>query len=145
MDPVKYRNLFLEETTEYLGEISRALVTLEKQPQDSEALDLVFRLVHSIKGMAASLRYEGLATLAHHMEDRLGGHRREGGICDPVGTALLFRGLEQIENMVEAVRRGDAPAEPDPELIAALRRGAPARGGAAPPAEAQKKKALARP
>ena len=144
MDPEKYRNLFIEEATEYLADISRALVTLEKQPRDSEALDLVFRLVHSIKGMAASLHYEGLATLAHGLEDRLGEHRLEGGVSDPAGLALLFRGLEQIEDMVDTVRQGDHPSPPDAELITALRGEAP-RGAHPGIAAEPKKKARTRP
>jgi two-component system chemotaxis sensor kinase CheA len=55
VDFAKYRNLFLEEATEHLAEIGQALLTLEKDPRAAEALDLVFRMVHSMKGMGASL------------------------------------------------------------------------------------------
>ena len=61
MDPVKYRNLFLEEATEHLAEMGRALLELEKDPRTGEALDLVFRMVHSIKGMGASLGYDAVS------------------------------------------------------------------------------------
>ncbi|HEY8494364.1 MAG TPA: Hpt domain-containing protein [Myxococcota bacterium] len=120
MDPVKYRNLFLEEATEHLAEMSRALLALEKDPGDREAIDVVFRMVHSLKGMGASLGYDAVSELAHRLEDRLGAWRARGGIDDPGGLPLLFRGLESLERMVEAVRATGEPPPADPELVAAL-------------------------
>jgi two-component system chemotaxis sensor kinase CheA len=122
VDPVKYRNLFLEEATEHLAEVSRALLELEKDPRASEPLDLVFRMVHSLKGMAGSLGYDALAELAHRLEDRLGVWRARGGIDDPTGLPLLFRGLEALERMVGCVRESGLPPPPDPALVAALAR-----------------------
>jgi two-component system, chemotaxis family, sensor kinase CheA len=54
VDLAKYRALFLEEASEHLAEMSRACLALEKDPANGEAIDLVFRTAHSIKGMAAS-------------------------------------------------------------------------------------------
>ena len=57
MDLAKYRTLFLEEAGEHLAEMSRALLVLEKDPASTESIDLVFRMAHSTKSMAASLGY----------------------------------------------------------------------------------------
>ena len=97
MDLAKYRNLFLEEATEHLAEIGQALLTLEKDPRDGPALDIVFRMMHSMKGMGASLGYDAVSGLAHRLEDRLGTWRKGGGIDDGQGVAMLFRGLESLE------------------------------------------------
>lgn len=134
MDLAKYRNIFLQESADHLGELSGGLMTLEKNPSDGDALDLVFRMVHSIKGMAASLEFQGCADLAHRMEDRLGGYRDRGCVDDAEGLPLLFRGLSRLEAMVEEVRSGGMPS-PDPDLIEAL---------AAPPEEPEEA-ALVRP
>lgn len=120
MDPVKYRNLFLEEATEHLAEMSRALLELEKDPRAREAIDLVFRMVHSLKGMAASLGYDAVSEVSHRLEDRLGVWRARGGIDDPAGLPLLFRGLESLERMVAFVREAGGPPPPDPALVVAL-------------------------
>ena len=120
MDPVKYRNLFLEEAAEHLAEISHALLTLEKDPRAGEALDLVFRMVHSLKGMGASLGYDAVAELSHRLEDRLDAWRARGGIDEPSGLPLLFRGLEGLERMVAVVRKSGGPPPADPALLAAL-------------------------
>ena len=119
MDLAKYRTLFLEEATDHLAEMSRALLTLEKDPGDGEAIDLVFRMAHSIKGMAGSLGYDGVTEISHALEDRMDECRTAGRVDGP-GLALLFRGLDGLERMVEAVRTtGEGPAA-DPELLAVL-------------------------
>ncbi len=120
MDLAKYRALFLEEATEHLAEMSRACLALEKDPASGEAIDLVFRLAHSIKGMAASLDYDAVTRLAHRLEDRMAVWRAQGRVDTPQGMLLLFRGLEELERLVGRVsREGSCPA-PDEALIAAL-------------------------
>jgi two-component system chemotaxis sensor kinase CheA len=129
MDLAKYRALFLEEATEHLAEMSRACLALEKDPAHGESIDLVFRLAHSIKGMAASLEYEPVTQLAHRLEDRMSSFRAQGHVDVPEGMLLLFRGLEGLERMVAALRsEGECPAA-DPELLDALAGKAADRGG----------------
>ena len=121
MDLAKYRSLFLEEATEHLAEIGQALLTLEKDPRDGAALDIVFRMMHSMKGMGGSLGYDAVSELAHRLEDRLGAWRKGGGIDDGQGVAMLFRGLESLERMVAVVRETGEPPPPDGVLLALLR------------------------
>ena len=120
MDLAKYRTLFLEEATEHLAEIGQALLVLEKDARAGEALDTVFRLTHSLKGMGASLGYDAVSLLAHRLEDRLGTWRERGGVDDPQGIALLFRGLESLERMVSFVRESGAAPPGDMALLAEL-------------------------
>lgn len=120
MDLAKYRALFLEEADEHLAEMGRGLLALEKEPDSSEALELVFRMAHSIKGMAASIGYDAVAELAHRLEDAMEQARRRGRLEDPESIALLFRGFEGLERMVAAVRETGEPPARDAELVAAL-------------------------
>ena len=112
MDVAKYRAIFLEEASEHLEEMSRGLLELERDPARAEALDLVFRMAHSIKGMAASLGYDAITEVAHRLEDRMQAARGAGRV-DAQDLARLFAGLEGLEGMVAAVRdSGEAPALP---------------------------------
>jgi two-component system chemotaxis sensor kinase CheA len=105
----KYRVVFLEEASEHLEEMSRALLDLEREPARGEAIDLVFRMAHSIKGMAASLGYDPITELAHRLEDRMQTVRAAGRV-ESDDLALLFKGLEGLEAMLAAVRdTGHAP------------------------------------
>jgi len=146
MDMAKYRQVFIEESTEHLAEMSSALLELEKNLADGESIDLIFRMAHSIKGMAASLDYDSVTQVAHGLEDRMQEIRRAGRVADPDELAVLFRGLECLESMVATIRdTGGIPA-PDPALAAVLtNRLEEAPPPAAPTASAQdaaKKKAL---
>jgi len=120
VDLAKYRNLFLEEATEHLAEMSRALLILEKHPEDGEAIDLVFRMAHSIKGMAGSLGYDSITEIAHKLEDRMDAYRAVGQIEVVEGIAMLFRGLDGLERMIDVVRESGEPPPPDLELANAL-------------------------
>ncbi len=120
MDLNKYRALFLDEAGEQLAEMSHALLELEKNPAGSESIEVIFRMAHSIKSMAASLGYDSISEIAHRLEDRMEGIRSAGSAASAADTTLLFRGLEGLERMVGIVREtGEAPA-PDPELAEAL-------------------------
>ncbi len=121
LDMAKYRRLFLEEAAEHLSEISGALLALEKDPGAAASIDVVFRMAHSIKSMAASLEYESITELAHALEDQMEGVRTRGQVAGGAEMAALFQGLEGLEAMVAVVREtGEAPP-PRPELVASIR------------------------
>jgi len=103
VDMAKYRRIFLEEATEHLAEIGTALLALEKETANPDAIDLIFRMAHSIKGMAASLGYDAITEVSHRLEDRMQSIRSAGRVADPEELALLFRGVECLEAMVRAV------------------------------------------
>ncbi len=120
MDLEKYRNLFLEEATEHLAEMSRALLVLEKDAASEEALEVIFRMAHSIKSMAASLGYDSISDVSHRLEDHMEKVRSRGCVSGPDEMMILFRGLEALERMVGIVRdTGEAPPT-EPELLALL-------------------------
>jgi two-component system chemotaxis sensor kinase CheA len=114
LDMAKYRRIFLEEATDHLGEISGALLELEKEMSNAGAIDTLFRMAHSIKSMAASLGYDPVADLAHRMEDRMEWIRADGRVRSQDELALLFRSLEALESMVATVSEDtDLTAAPE--------------------------------
>ncbi len=120
MDMAKYRVIFIEESMEHLVEMSSAMLELEKGFANAEAIDMIFRMAHSIKGMAASLEYDSIAEVSHRLEDRMQEIRSAGSVADNDELALLFRGLERLETMVAAVRETGESPPPDLELVAVL-------------------------
>ncbi|MGE4649421.1 MAG: ATP-binding protein, partial [Myxococcota bacterium] len=120
MDLARYQTIFLEEASEHCAEMSAALLQLEKDPDSADAIDRVFRAAHSIKGMAASLGHDGLAELAHAMEDRMQVFREAGRAAGGEGLALLFRALAALERMLEACQAGEV-LQNAPGLIGELK------------------------
>jgi two-component system chemotaxis sensor kinase CheA len=137
LDLTKYRNLFLEEATEHLAEMSRLLLELEKAPDAAGAIDGVFRAAHSIKGMAASLGYDAITEVSHRLEDRMDECRGAGRV-DPRGIEILFRGLENLERMIGEVRDGGEAPRVDLGLAETVAEETPR------PVEEPRKKALPR-
>ena len=130
LDMAKYHKLFLEESTDHLGEISNALLELEKDTASVESIDVIFRMAHSIKSMAASLGFDSVAEVSHRLEDRMQEVRARGRVAHDEELSLLFKGLEGLEQMVATIREsGEAPPA-DAGLLEALSQ--PTAGGDGP-------------
>lgn len=65
----EYVELFLGEARENLETLNTAIVGIEADPTDRATLDAVFRVAHSVKGMAATMGFDAVAALTHAMED----------------------------------------------------------------------------
>jgi len=63
-----YRDLFFEETDENLAVLNREVLQLERHPEDMQIIDAIFRAAHTLKGMAATMGYEKMATVTHTVE-----------------------------------------------------------------------------
>ena len=112
---------FLTETNESLAELDIALVRLERVPDDSATLSLIFRLVHTIKGTCGFLGLPRLERVAHAAENVLG--RVRDGIL-PVTPDLVSQvlfAIDRIKAIVGGIAATEAePAGDDAALIAAL-------------------------
>jgi two-component system chemotaxis sensor kinase CheA len=123
LDLEKYRTLFVNEASDHLVEMGGALVTLEGGATGAaadEAVDLLFRMAHSIKGMAASLEYDSVAALAHALEDCLEPLRRGGGL-DALLLRLATEAMHALQEMVAVVEATGAPPPPRAQLVEWLR------------------------
>src|ERR671921_451025 len=63
MDLAKYAALFQSESREQLSTINEELLALERAPTASEPVSAVFRAVHSMKGMSATMGYATVTAL----------------------------------------------------------------------------------
>ncbi len=111
----KYAELFAAEAREHLAEMDRALVALEKNPDDRGSLDGIFRSVHTIKGMAAAMGYDVATRLAHTIESVLAELRGERRRVSADLVDLLLESIDLLGTVVEATVAGEQP--PDPELV----------------------------
>ena len=106
MDTSQYLGMFLEESMENLQTLNEALLNLEQNPNDIEMLNQIFRVAHTIKGMAATMGFNNIAELTHKMEDVLSNFR-EGKlkVTENVVT-ILFNCLDTLERMVSNIEEG---------------------------------------
>ena len=119
--------------------MGRALAALSAGDEPvAEAVDTLFRMAHSIKGMAASLDYGAAATLAHRLEDWME-PLRAGREVDSAGLSLVAEAIAALEEMVACVdESGEAPP-PREDLIARLSAPREPAADASPAAPLKKK------
>ncbi len=114
MDLSQYAELFLAESREHLSACNQLLLEWERRPAAPEPVGGIFRAVHTVKGMAATMGYARVADLAHRMENLLD-HLRRGGRPPADDTLqLLFRATDALEKAVDlavAGRERDADVE----------------------------------
>jgi len=106
MDLSKYAALFLAESREHLNACNGSLLEWERAPASVEPVDRLFRAIHTIKGMAATMGYAGVAQLAHAAENLLDALRHGRVSTSPAVFQLLFRAVDALGTAVEAVAAG---------------------------------------
>jgi two-component system chemotaxis sensor kinase CheA len=120
MDLNKYAALFLAESREHLTTCNRLLLEWEREPGATDAVAGLFRAIHSLKGMAATMGYVRLADLAHRTEnllDAIRGGRAPGG---PAAVDLLLKAVDALERGVDEAAAGSDAAFEAGALQAAL-------------------------
>ena len=116
---------FITEGFDLIAKAEDALLTLENDPEDMEAVAMVFRAFHTVKGTAAFMDLTLIAELGHHAESLLSRVRdREiryaGGYAD-----LSLKALDMIKDLIHAVQEalaGGALTKPEgfDDLVAVL-------------------------
>jgi two-component system chemotaxis sensor kinase CheA len=106
MDTSQYLSMFLEESMDNLQTLNEALLQLEQEPENLDKLNEIFRVAHTIKGMAATMGFTQMAELTHKMEDVLSKFR-EGQlkVTEQVVT-VLFQCLDTLETMAKNISTG---------------------------------------
>ena len=63
--------IYRQEAEERLAEIETTVLELEENPEDSEAVNRLFRAMHTIKGSGAMFGFNEIADFTHHLETAL--------------------------------------------------------------------------
>lgn len=120
MDNSQYLSMFLEESMDNLQTLNEAVLQLEQEPDNVDKLNEIFRVAHTIKGMAATMGYNRMAELTHKMEDVLSEFRNgELKVTQNVVT-VLFKCLDTLEQMVDDIQNGEEEEMPVDELMEKL-------------------------
>ena len=129
---------FAPEAQEYVDAIEASLLRLEKNPQDPNTIQQLFRTAHTLKGSAYTVGFRAIGDLTHHVEDYIGvirdGHRQMmPGMMD-----LFFRAIDVVRQLM---RRDRSTLDKTRREFSAVMQGlqemsgAPPSGGRAAPEE----------
>src|SRR5881409_1845609 len=131
MDLSQYAELFLAESREHLSACNQLLLAWERKPASLEPVAGLFRAVHTVKGMAATMGYGVVTDLAHRTESLLDHLRRGAHPATDELLQLLFRARDALEQAVELSVRGRERDLDLSAITAELDRAAARAGGKA--------------
>ncbi|WPC41090.1 chemotaxis protein CheA [Clostridium sp. JS66] len=106
MDTSQYMSMFLEESMDNLQTLNESLLQLEQEPENIDKLNEIFRVAHTIKGMAATMGFNEMAELTHKMEDVLSEFREGKLKVTQKVVTVLFKCLDTLEQMVNNISDG---------------------------------------
>ncbi|MEM9194324.1 MAG: chemotaxis protein CheW [Myxococcota bacterium] len=95
---------FMAEALDNLSEAERALLELEADPTDRQALDTVFRAFHTIKGGASMIDLAAMAEIAHRAESLLDRMRQGKAICTGDNAELVLRAVDVLGSLANRIR-----------------------------------------
>lgn len=103
MDMNQYLDIFTEESREHLQHLNSSLLQLEKNHNDKGCLNEIFRVAHTLKGMAGTMGFTKMQMLTHHMEDVLDALRNNRIEIEPSMVDILFKCLDALETYVGTI------------------------------------------
>lgn len=138
MDVSQYLEIFLDESNEHLQTLSDQLIILEKEPDNSDTINEIFRAAHSLKGMAGTMGYKRMQNLTHDMENVFSEVRNGNMEVNSNLVDVLFQCLDALETYVDNIRETQDEGTDDNEpIIKALNAfiASEGKGNAAPAAK----------
>ena len=112
-----YLQIYLDESEDELEAIIASLLTLEDEPRDAEALNVAFRLLHTLKGSAGMMGFEGVSELAHELENRFECFRTGERLLDKTTMDVLLECIDFFRAFNASLRRGEQPEGDGRHLI----------------------------
>lgn len=121
MDVSQYLEIFIEETKEHLQSLNEHLLILEREPDNENTINEIFRAAHSLKGMAGTMGYKRMQRLTHDMENVFSEIRNGKMKVSSKLVDVLFKGLDALETYLGNIQADSTEGEEDNEdIIGAL-------------------------
>ncbi len=117
MDVSQYLEIFIDETSEHVQTLSDCIMVLEKEPDNKDTINEVFRAAHSLKGMAGTMGFKRMQHLTHDMENVFQEVRSEKISVNSAMIDLLFKCLDAIDGYLNNVKASSDEGTEDNEMI----------------------------
>ena len=117
MDVSQYLEIFIDETNEHLQTLSDCIMVLEKEPDNKDTINEVFRAAHSLKGMAGTMGFKRMQHLTHDMENVFQEVRSDKIKVNSAMIDLLFKCLDAIDGYLNNVKASSDEGTEDNEHI----------------------------
>jgi len=109
----QYLSTFIDETQDYMSTLNDKMLFLEQEPENMEAINEIFRTIHTLKGMSGTMGFEKMAQLCHKMENVFDKARNEELKVTRDNMDTLFAGVDLLEKMTNAITNGESDKSVD--------------------------------
>lgn len=121
MDISQYLDIFIDESKEHLHNLNESLLSLEKNPEDKELVNEIFRVAHTLKGMSGTMGFSKIANLTHEMENLLDAIRNGRLVINTDIIDLLFKCFDALEEYINIIAaEGEEGEQDNKDLIKQL-------------------------
>lgn len=108
---------FISEARELLQKLESQLLSIEKGQTTPDAVNVLFRAAHTIKGSAGIFGYQEIIELTHRMEGVLDKARHGRLTLDHEIISLLLEGIDSLRNMIDTLQvKEDVPSGTNHDL-----------------------------
>lgn len=97
----RFQAKFVEEALDNVSSIEEALFELEKEPENKEIIERLFRSMHTIKGGGAMFGFNDLSTFTHNLETIYDLIRTDKIKVDKDIISLTFESLDYIKQLLD--------------------------------------------
>ena len=118
MDTSQYLDLFIDETKEHLQSLNENVLELEKDPDNADTVNEIFRAAHTLKGMAGTMGFARMQRLTHDLENVFSEIRNGAMKANSKLIDVLFRGLDALEGYLNVILSdGNEGTEDNEDII----------------------------
>ncbi len=118
MDTSQYLDLFIDETKEHLQSLNEHVLALEKEPDDADTINEIFRAAHTLKGMSGTMGFTRMQRLTHDLENVFSEIRNGNMKANEKLIDVLFRGLDALESYLDVISsEGNEGTEDNEDII----------------------------
>ena len=143
MDTSQYLDLFIDETKEHLQSLNEHVLVLEKEPENEDTINEIFRAAHTLKGMSGTMGFVRMQRLTHDLENVFSEIRNGNMKVNEKLIDVLFRGLDALESYLAVISsEGNEGTEDNEDIINDLEKSRAAVGQLHRQKKRQKKKKL---
>lgn len=118
MDTSQYLDLFIDETKEHLQSLNEHVLVLEKEPENEDTINEIFRAAHTLKGMSGTMGFVRMQRLTHDLENVFSEIRNGNMKVNEKLIDVLFRGLDALESYLAVISsEGNEGTEDNEDII----------------------------
>ena len=118
LDISRFAKAFYEEAQEHVSSLETLLITVDIHAPNDEALNAIFRAVHSVKGGAAAFGHRHLAEFTHDFESILDRVRKRKIVLTKPMVDIFLKAGDAIGEHIDALSQD---RQPDLDIMLQLR------------------------